>query len=109
MTHEYVVSGCPTKFIHINEFALRTKHSYPAIHALLKRSDVGDRGRQLRCWRDESTIWIPEAEVAGYPFVKGSNVYHYDAAGKKVLCVECTFGVEICNKNAEALKAQLPE
>lgn len=67
--------------------------------------------RPLKHFKDGNTLWIPSAELEGYPFVRGTSVYHYkqneQGEWEKVLCEECTFTQTVCQKNREAQEIEL--
>lgn len=110
----YEHKGVP--FVHISTFAVLTQHNVTTVRNMMVRSLEDSKNaeggalkrRPLRYFRDGTTVWIPVKEVEGYPFVKGTNVYHYDTAGNRYLCQTCTFTNDVCEKNREAMEMELP-
>ena len=110
----YIHQNIP--FVHISAFAAAVRHSYSNIRRMMEReqSEHGEGGalkrRPLKYFRDGSTLWIPTVEITGYPFIKGTNVYHYTEDGQKYLCTKCTFGAadEMCDKAREARDLVVP-
>lgn len=102
-------------YVHISVYAQATNHSMGATRSLLERHRVpnGEGGiskrRPLKYIRDGSTLWIPTIEITGYPFIKGTNVYHYTEDGKRYLCEKCTFTTELCEAAKIAEDLQVPE
>ena len=102
-------------FVHISAFAAATNHSISAARTLLSRDVLLDgeggtqKRRPIKYFRDGSTVWIPVAEIYGYPFIKSSNVYHYDSEGRKYLCETCTFTNEMCKPAQEAAELEVPQ
>ena len=89
--------------MHIQAFCEAVHQTYPTVRALLFR-----KNRPLKHFRDGATVWIPCAEVHGYPFTRGTKVYHYNDEGQRVFCPECTFGMK-CKAAREAEVLQMPE
>lgn len=54
-------------------------------------------------------LFIPEAEISGYPFAKDSKIYHYNAKGERFLCEECTFTKENCPERQIADWIEVPD
>lgn len=116
--YEYVdpETGSRTPLIHISAYAVATHHNITTIRAMMRRETVvpercegGARHRRpLRYFRDGSTVWIPVKEITGYPFVKGTNVYHYTDKGEKYLCTQCTFTTTPCAANKSAMELKMP-
>ena len=102
MHKEYIVDG--VKVVHISEFASRVHINQATVRNMLERVEKGTEAgsrfrRALKYIRDDNTIWIPVSEIEDYPYIKGSNCYHFDpATGERKLCVECTMGMG-CEKS----------
>lgn len=96
MHKEYIVEG--VEVIHIQEYANRVHLNQATVRNMLARQDKGTVAgtrfrRPLKYIRDDSTVWIPLSEVTEYPFIKGTNCYHYNPiTQEKELCIECTMG-----------------
>lgn len=102
----YTYEGMP--LVHISTFASAVHLNTMTVRNMLERRTVEDveggarKRRPLKYFRDGSTLWIPVAEIQGYPFIKGSNCYHYDNQGNRYLCETCTFTSGMCDKAKEA-------
>lgn len=98
----YVVDG--VEVIHISEFASRVHLNQATVRNMLARQEKGTVAgtrfrRALKYIRDDNTVWIPVSEVEEYPFIKGTNCYHFDAkTQERKLCLECTMG-NGCQRN----------
>ena len=104
MNYTYNLNGVDV--VHISKFASLVNHSMPVLRQYLTRKENGKQ-RPLKHIRDGCVVWIPVAEVEGYPFTKGSAVYHADPETHQMkLCVQCTFGVEPCEANQKAISVQ---
>lgn len=101
MNYVYNLNGVDV--VHISKFASMVNHSMPVIRQYLNRKVEGKQ-RPLKHIRDGCVVWIPLAEVEGYPFTKGSMVYHGDK-----LCVQCSFGAEPCEANKKAMSIKVDE
>lgn len=97
--------------VHISRFSAIVGLTIPTARNLILREPVEqwDKRRPLKVFRDGSTIWVPLAEVTGYPFHKGDRVYHFTEDGERVLCEQCSFNTEPCDKNKQALDIELPK
>lgn len=89
-------------YVHISEFARAVNISISTARTLLERDRVPEalggisKRRPVKYFRDGSTLWIPTCEIEGYPFIKGSSVFHYTKDGQKYLCTTCTFTANMC-------------
>lgn len=100
-------------YLHIAEFAARCHLNQATIRDMLVRKDKNDIGggrwrRPLHYFRDGSTVFIPLSELYQYPFISGTNCYHYDDKGVRKLCVECTMG-EGCEEMKKGRDLVLPQ
>lgn len=97
--------------VHISRFSAIVGLTIPTARNLILRESVEqwDKRRPLKVFRDGSTIWVPLAEVTGYPFHKGDRVYHFTEDGERVLCEQCSFNTEPCDKNKQAMDIELPK
>lgn len=97
--------------VHISRFAALVGLTIPTARNLIDRESCSewDKRRPLKVFRDGSTIWVPKAEVEGYPFHKGDKVYHFTEQGERVLCEQCTFNTEPCSNNQAAQAIELPQ
>lgn len=94
--------GIKYPYVHISQFAQATNLSISTARKLLERDRVPNglggisKRRPVHFFRDGSTLWIPVCEIAGYPFLKGTNVYHCREDGTRYLCETCTFTSNLC-------------
>lgn len=97
--------------VHISRFAALVGLTIPTARNLMNRESCEnwDKRRPLKVFRDGSTIWVPMAEVTGYPFHKGDRVYHFTEDGERVLCEQCSFSTEPCIQNQIAMDIELPK
>jgi hypothetical protein len=108
----YTYEGIP--MVHISAFASATSHDITSTRALLSKVPVIDgeggqrKRRPLKYFRDRSTLWIPTAEIKGYPFTRGTSVYHYDDEGNRHLCEICTYTNEMCEDAKKADELVMP-
>lgn len=117
--YEYVdpETGSRTPLIHISAYAVATHHNITTIRTMLRRETVvqerceggAKKRRPLKYFRDGTTVWIPVQEITGYPFVKGTNVYHYTETGERYLCTQCTFTNIVCDANKAAIELKMPQ
>lgn len=109
----YTYEGIP--MVHISTFAAATRHGLPVTRTLLTRERViGEveggvsKRRPVKYFRDGVTVWIPVAEITGYPFIRGTQVFHYDMNGEKHLCEICTYTNGRCQAAQEAEDLVMP-
>lgn len=108
----YTYEGIP--LVHISTFASAVHMSNVACRYMLERRTVEDceggarKRRPLKYFRDGSTVWIPVAEITGYPFIKGTNCYHCDEHGNRYLCTVCTFTNDMCDNAKKAAELVMP-
>lgn len=113
------IEGCPITYyrgipyLHIQYFALTSRRSVQSIRALIHK---GNRCRPMHYIRDRSRIFVPLAELAGYPFINSNKLVIYHYAFNKLqeweqepyytaayyVCKTCT------DRLAECLKQGLP-
>lgn len=95
---EYMVNG--ERYVHIREAASMIHRSVQTIRYFL---EPRKNRRGMRHVKDGCHIYIPVAEIRGYPFTDpgvisnvGYNVYHYreteSGEWEKYMCKECTYG-----------------
>ena len=93
-------------YVHISDFAKATHRKVTSTRHLIEDGNVV---RRLKALRVRSMLFIPVAEMRGYPFSKDSKIYHYNDAGERRLCEECTFTNEHCLERQKADWIEVPE
>lgn len=108
----YVYEGVP--LVHISAFAQKCNINLSTARTLItRRKLVGvsaalAKRRPLKHFRDGSTLWIPVAEITGYPFIRGDVVYHYTEDGERYMCKTCSFTNDRCEAAQKAEDLQCP-
>lgn len=110
----YTLKGI--EMIHIAEFARITGRSIQSTRHLIEDHIAI---RKMKFFRDRSRIYIPLAELYGFPLTdKGyapglRNIYHYrlneEGQFVKTLCEKCTFGNGWCEERRIAEELVMPE
>lgn len=96
--------------MHIMDVAEITGRSVTSLRYLIEH---GNTIRKLKFYRDRSKLYIPVAELYGYPFISRGGgehrqIYHYNDKFEKYLCTECTFGTG-CAGRETADNLEVPE
>jgi hypothetical protein len=101
--------GEMVRVININDFARALRITLTTARDACTREpdEQMPMRRRLQHIRDNATIWVAYDELTMYPFIRGSNVYHYrrtkDGEYVKELCKECTFRQPCPKQKDEAL------
>lgn len=94
------------EYVHISDFAKETHRRVTSTRHLIEDGNVV---RRLKALRIRSMLFIPVAEIYGYPFSKDSKIYHYGKDGDRYMCEACTFTNEHCANRQTADWLEIPE